>query len=364
MAKLVLDALSKAYGKLWAVHEVSLAVADGEFVTLLGPSGCGKTTTLRMIAGFIRPTGGRIVLDGRVLSSVDGDVMIPPERRGMGMVFQSYAVWPHMAVFDNVAYPLRVAGLSRDEVAARTTRALGLVHLEELAPYYPHQLSGGQQQRVALARALVNEPAVLLLDEPLSNLDAKLREEMRFEIQELQRRLRITVVYVTHDQGEAMVLSDRIAVMAHGRIVQVGAPEELYERPADPFVASFLGVANFLRGDVIGTDGGATRVRLEGLSNAQCLTVSGAAASGPVLVCIRPEALAFDADGPLRGRVVRRTYLGSGLDYLVQVGPHTVRITAGPELVLGEGVEVRLAVRRAVLYPETSETTSWGRSAT
>ncbi|MDQ7858858.1 MAG: ABC transporter ATP-binding protein [Armatimonadota bacterium] len=364
MAELVLEGLSKAYGAVWAVRDVSLAVADGEFVTLLGPSGCGKTTTLRMVAGFIRPTAGRIVLDGRLLSAVEGHVMVPPERRGMGMVFQSYAVWPHMTVFDNVAYPLRVAGLSRHEVAGRTTRALELVHLEGLAGQYPHQLSGGQQQRVALARALVNEPAVLLLDEPLSNLDAKLREEMRFEIQDLQRRLRITVLYVTHDQGEAMVLSDRIAVMVSGRIVQVGAPEELYERPADPFVASFLGVANFLRGEVVGADGGAARVRLDGLPEADSLRVPGAAPAGRVLVCVRPEALACDPDGPLRGQVVRRTYLGSGLDYLVAVGPHTVRLAGGPDLDLRVGEEVRLAVRRAVLYPETSATTSSGRSAT
>jgi iron(III) transport system ATP-binding protein len=364
MAELVLDGLSKAYGKVWAVRDVSLSVADGEFVTLLGPSGCGKTTTLRMIAGFIWPTAGRVVLNGRVLSSVEAAVMLPPERRGMGMVFQSYAVWPHMTVFDNVAYPLRVAGLRREDIAARTTRALGLVHLEELAPQYPHQLSGGQQQRVALARSLVNEPAVLLLDEPLSNLDAKLREEMRFEIQDLQRRLGITVVYVTHDQDEAMVLSDRIAVMAAGRIVQVGLPEDLYERPADPFVAAFIGVANFLRGDVVGQDAGAARVRLDGLPEAQSLTVPGAAASGRVLVCVRPEALVVDPNGPLSGQIVRRTYLGSGLDYLVQVGPHTVRMVAGPDLVLRVGEEVRLAVRRAVLYPETSETISSGRAAT
>jgi iron(III) transport system ATP-binding protein len=364
VAELVLEGVSKAYGTVWAVRDVTLAVADGEFVTLLGPSGCGKTTTLRMVAGFIRPTAGRIVLDGRVLSAADGSVLLPPERRGMGMVFQSYAVWPHMTVFDNVAYPLRVAGLPRHEVAARTRRTLELVHLEGLAGQHPHQLSGGQQQRVALARALVNEPAVLLLDEPLSNLDAKLREEMRFEIQDLQRRLRITVVYVTHDQGEAMVLSDRIAVMVGGRIVQVGAPDDLYERPADPFVASFLGVANFLGGDVVGTDGGAAWVRLDGLPEADSLRVPGAAPAARVLVCVRPEALVCDPAGPLRGQVVRRTYLGNGLDYLVRIGPHTVRLAAGPDLDLRVGEEVRLAVRRAVLYPETNATTSSGRSAT
>ncbi|HXF83379.1 MAG TPA: ABC transporter ATP-binding protein, partial [bacterium] len=262
MADLRLEGVGKAYGRIWAVRALDLAVADGEFVTLLGPSGCGKTTTLRMIAGFIRPTTGRIAVDGRVLSDAAARTTVPPERRGMGMVFQTYAVWPHMTAFQNVAYPLRRQGRSRAEIESEVRRALQLVKLGDYAHRFPHELSGGQQQRVALARALVMEPAVLLLDEPLSNLDAKLREEMRFEIKELQRRLGITVVYVTHDQGEAMAMSQRIAVMSAGHLVQVGRPEEIYERPATPFVAAFLGVANFLPGRIEGRAGPGVRVRL------------------------------------------------------------------------------------------------------
>jgi iron(III) transport system ATP-binding protein len=364
VADLRLERLSKVFDGTWAVRDVALEVADGELVTLLGPSGCGKSTTLRMIAGFIPPTTGRIVVDGRVLSSVDDGVLVPPERRGMGMVFQSYAVWPHMTVFQNVAYPLRRGGRPRDEIDARTRRALQLVHLEPYQARYPHTLSGGQQQRVALARALIMEPSVLLLDEPLSNLDAKLREEMRFEIKELQARLRITVVYVTHDQSEAMALSRRIAVMAEGRIAQVGTPEEIYERPADPFVASFLGVANFLPAQVVGRDGRQMRLRILEAPGEQVLTVPETEASGRVVVCIRPEALHLDPHGPLRGRVVRRTYLGSAADLQVQVGPHALRIAASPGDAVAEGDEISLSVSRVTLYPDASATTSSGRSTT
>ena len=369
MAELRLEDLSKAFGKIWAVRDVTLTVADGEFVTLLGPSGCGKTTTLRMIAGFVPPTAGRILVVGRVMSSGETGIMLPPERRGMGMVFQSYAVWPHMDAFHNVAYPLRRAGLPRSEIEARTKESLNLVHLEEYAGRYPHELSGGQQQRIALARALIMEPSVLLLDEPLSNLDAKLREEMRFEIKELQQRLGITVVYVTHDQSEAMVMSHRIAVMSFGRIVQVGTPDEIYEAPATPFVASFLGVANFLRGEVVGREGAGVRVRLPAADGA---TISAALPTGGgeprpgsrVLVCIRPEALRFDPQGLLRGRIIRRTYLGSAVDYLIQVGSEPIRIVLPAGSPVPAVEHVALLVTRATLYPETSETTSSGRSAT
>ncbi|MDR7449023.1 MAG: ABC transporter ATP-binding protein [Armatimonadota bacterium] len=354
MAELRLEALGKAYGESWAVRDLTLTVADSEFVTLLGPSGCGKTTTLRMIAGFVSPTAGRVVLDGRVLSAADG-VRVPPERRGMGMVFQSYAVWPHMTALQNVAYPLRRRGLGRAEVDSRARRALDLVHLAPYADRYPHELSGGQQQRVALARALVMEPAVLLLDEPLSNLDAKLREEMRFEIKELADRLRITVVYVTHDQVEAMVLSRRIAVMDQGRIVQVGTPEELYDAPATPFVATFLGAANFLPGVVEGHDGPAVRVRLRGVGAVVTVEDRAAPAAGEVLLCVRPEAIHFDPSGPLRGRVVRRSYLGSHVDYRVRVGEGDLRVAAppgGPR----EGETVGLRVGRGRLYPASDGT--------
>jgi iron(III) transport system ATP-binding protein len=387
MAGLRLERLGKAYGPVWAVRDVTLEVADGEFLTLLGPSGCGKTTTLRMIAGFFPPTTGRILVDGRVLSSAEERVLVPPERRSMGMVFQTYAVWPHMTAFQNVAYPLRRAGRSRAEIERAVGRVLALVQLGDYAQRYPHELSGGQQQRIALARALVMEPAVLLLDEPLSNLDAKLREEMRFEIKELQGRLGITVVYVTHDQAEAMAMSQRIAVMAAGRVVQVGTPREIYERPATPFVAAFLGVANFLPGRIEGRAPGGVRVRLldaapagsapgspDRAQEAVIVVRDGAGSEGagsegpvpggPVQVCVRPEALRFDPQGPLRGRVVRRTYLGQSTDFLVQVGRHHLRVVVPAGHPTPEGEEVGLAVVQATLYPSTSAATSSGEAAT
>ena len=372
MAELRLERLGKAFpvpgrrgGDAWAVRDVTLTVRAGEFVTLLGPSGCGKTTTLRMIAGFAAPSAGRIVLDGRVLSSAEERVKVPPERRGMGMVFQSYAVWPHMTAAENVAYPLRRARCSRAEIDRRTGDALALVHLGGFASRYPAELSGGQQQRVALARALVMEPAVLLLDEPLSNLDARLREEMRTELRDLHARLRITVVYVTHDQGEAMAMSDRILVLLNGRAAQVGTPRELYERPVDPAVAAFVGAANFLPGEVVGHEDAAVRVRLLDGTGAHVLRVPGRGASGRVVICARPEALAIAPDGDLAGRVSRASYLGNRIEYVVQVGDLVVRVEGRPEDPVGAGDAVRLAVRRAVIYPgAASAVTSSGDRTT
>src|SRR5918911_1416887 len=246
MARLVLDRLTRVYGTQRVVDSVALEIAHGELVSLLGPSGCGKTTTLRLIAGFVNPTEGEIRMDERVISA-PGRVL-PPEKRQMAMIFQSYAVWPHKTVAENVGYGLKFKGIRGGDARERVGRALRLVHLEGLADRYPGELSGGQQQRVALARALVVEPNVLLLDEPLSNLDANLREEMRFEIRRLHEELDITTVYVTHDQAEAMVTSDRIAVMQAGRIEQVGTVEEVYDRPATAFVAAFIGRTNLLAG--------------------------------------------------------------------------------------------------------------------
>jgi iron(III) transport system ATP-binding protein len=363
MAELILEGLGKAFTDLWVVRELSLVIGDGEFLTLLGPSGCGKTTTLRMIAGFVAPTAGQVVLGGRVLSSAATGTAVPPERRGMGMVFQSYAVWPHMTAAGNVAYPLRRSGLPRAEIDARTRHALSLVHLETHAGRYPPELSGGQQQRVALARALVMEPSVLLLDEPLSNLDAKLREEMRAELKDLQERLGITVVYVTHDQIEAMALSGRIGVMQAGRLVQVGTPADLYERPADPFVAGFVGVANFLPGAVVGHEPTATRVRLLTGTSEHVITIPGKTRGERVRVCVRPEDFEFDPDGPLHGTLVRSTYLGSHVDHLVQVGNLTIRIEGRGGPVLRPGTPVTLRICRAIAYPDsTSGTTSPGVS--
>jgi putative spermidine/putrescine transport system ATP-binding protein len=237
---LQLSALSKRFGTMTAVDAIDLTVAQGEFVTLLGPSGCGKTTTLNMIAGFIPPDAGSIRLRGKAVEA------LPPFRRDLGLVFQDYALFPHMTVAENVAFGLRMRHVPRPEIAQRVSEALDLVQLGHLGDRRPLQLSGGQRQRVALARALVIRPAMLLLDEPLSNLDLKLREEMRVEISALQRRLGIATVFVTHDQGEALTMSDRIAVMRHGRIEQVGAPDDIYERPATRFVAGFIGTANLI----------------------------------------------------------------------------------------------------------------------
>ena len=251
MAAVRLEALTKRYGEdVAAVRDLSLEIRHGELVSLLGPSGCGKTTTLRLIAGFLAPDAGEIWLGDRRLSS-PGEA-VPPERRGMSMLFQSYAVWPHKTVAENVIYGLKFRDVPRAEWPRRLREALALVRLEGFADRYPGELSGGQQQRVALARALIVEPAILLLDEPLRNLDAHLREEMRFEIRRVHEALQITTVYVTHDQAEAMVTSDRIAVMSAGRVEQVGTPAEIYERPATAFVAGFIGRTNLLRGRVVG----------------------------------------------------------------------------------------------------------------
>ena len=242
-APLALQAIAKRYGGVTAVDRLSLEVASGEFVSLLGPSGSGKTTTLMMIAGFIIPSSGSILLDGKNITR------LPPYRRNIGMVYQNYALFPHMTVGRNVAFPLRMRGVGRDEIARRVGRALELVQLKGLSERRPTELSGGQQQRVALARALVFEPPLLLMDEPLGALDKKLRQELQSEIKRIQRETRGTVIYVTHDQEEALSLSDRVVVLNHGRIEQVGPPGELYERPRTRFVAEFLGAANFLSRD-------------------------------------------------------------------------------------------------------------------
>src|SRR5512144_2356056 len=244
MAIVSIRALTKRFADAAAVNDLDLEIGDGEFVSLLGPSGCGKTTTLRLLAGFLQPDAGEIRVAGNVISSPH--LLVPPERRHMSMIFQSYAVWPHMTVAQNVAYGLRFKRLSRHESEQKVTKLLGVVHLAELKDRYPAELSGGQQQRVALARALVVEPQILLLDEPLSNLDANLREEMRFEIRRLHEEFCITTIYVTHDQAEAMVTSDRIVVLNKGRMVQVGTPSEIFDQPRTRFVAEFIGKTNLI----------------------------------------------------------------------------------------------------------------------
>jgi iron(III) transport system ATP-binding protein len=333
MATVAFHRLTKKFTGMAAVEELQLEIKDGEFVSLLGPSGCGKTTTLRLVAGFLEPDAGEIRVNDTVISSPS--VLIPPERRNMSMIFQSYAIWPHMTVFQNVAYGLKFKKLSSREIEEKTERLLRVVHLEALKGRYPAELSGGQQQRVALARALVVEPQILLLDEPLSNLDANLREEMRFEIRRLHEEFAITTIYVTHDQGEAMVASDRIVVMNKGKIIQVGAPEDIFDHPKTRFVAEFIGKTNILPGRA---EAGHKFVLGEGLR----LNVAHAdgAANGESFVCIRPhnlvltgnesEARALTERGYnlFAGVVQRRIYFGEAIDYLIDVAPHPVNLRA------------------------------------
>jgi putative spermidine/putrescine transport system ATP-binding protein len=308
VARLELQDLSKRYGDHFAVRGVTLDVPDGEFLVLLGPSGCGKTTTLRMIAGFVEPSGGHARIGGRDVTH------LPPWRRDTGMVFQSYALFPHMTVAENVAFGLEMRKIAGPERSARAADALRLVRLGHLGERYPRQLSGGQQQRVALARALAIRPDVLLLDEPLSNLDAKLREEVRIEIRELQRQLGLTAVMVTHDQEEALTVADRLVVMADGEIRQVGTQRDLYERPADRFVAGFVGRSTFLKGAVTG----AGRFETEGGLQIAAPTEGPL---GPASLALRPERLMLapepGVDNRLPGRVEFVSYLGPVIEVRV-----------------------------------------------
>ena len=317
---LTLEKLTKVFpprgtgGEVTAVHEINLDIEKGELVTLLGPSGCGKTTTLRMIAGFEFPTQGRIILDGLEINS------LPPHKREMSMVFQSYAIFPHLTIYENIAYGLNVQRLSKSVIKERVNKVLELVHLEGYGDYAPTQLSGGQQQRVALARALIMEPKVLLMDEPLSNLDAKLREEMRTEIRRIQKEMNITSVYVTHDQIEAMTLSDRIVVMNQGIIEQIGSPVEIYRFPNNRFVANFIGRANFIPGEVQEKNKGGLTVNALGevinLTNIERNFNHQEA----VTLIVRPEMIRIKKTGELFKGIVRRAvYLGDVIEYDVEV---------------------------------------------
>jgi putative spermidine/putrescine transport system ATP-binding protein len=314
MARLELQHLTKRYEAFTAVREVNLDVAEGEFLVLLGPSGCGKTTTLRMVAGFVTPSSGAIRLGGRDITS------LPPWKRNTGLVFQSYALFPHMSVAQNVAFGLDMRKVGKAEIATRVKEALKLVRLEGLSERLPRQLSGGQQQRVALARALAIRPDLLLLDEPLSNLDAKLREQVRVEIRELQRQLGITTVMVTHDQEEALTVADRLVVMSEGSVRQIGTQRDLYERPADRFVADFVGRSSVLAGRVEAPG----MFRTAGGLAVRCAT---AKAAGPASLALRPERLTLTAqpiagaDNSLPGTVELVAYLGAALDVRVRLSP-------------------------------------------
>ena len=346
MSSVTIQKVTKAFGSAVVLNDFDAVFQDGEFITLLGPSGCGKTTMLRIVAGFEKPTSGTVMFDDKVVSS--DKVFLPPEKRDIGMVFQSYAVWPHMTVYDNVAYPLTIKKVNKATIKQKVDRVLAAVHLTQYADRIPSQLSGGQQQRVALARALVAEPALLLLDEPLSNLDAKLRESMRFEIKEIQREYGITVMYVTHDQTEAMAMSDRIVVINRGVIQQIGSPREIYNKPANPFVADFVGKIEFLNGVV---ENG--MITLEGCG--QQLPYAGEL-TGEVIVGIRPENIAYakKGKGHLKGVVKTHFYLGDVNDCRVDLGEgKEVRVIADPHESLGveTGKKVHLEVQDFLVYP-------------
>jgi ABC-type Fe3+/spermidine/putrescine transport system ATPase subunit len=344
--------LVKKYGAVTAVDGINLNIAEGEFIVLLGPSGCGKTTTLRCIAGLEEVTGGEIAMGDRIVSSPQ--FSLPPEKREIGMVFQSYAIWPHMTVAENVAFGLKLKKLPKDQIRERVDKALATVGLAQYGDRGASQLSGGQQQRVALARAIVLEPGVLLFDEPLSNLDAKLRERMRFELRQLQKRLGITSIYVTHDQQEAMVIADRVVLMNQGRIDQIGSPVEIYQRPASRFGAEFIGLANIIEATVV--ESGATpRVRLPGNLVLESAT-GGYKAGDKVDVMCRPEDLHVSADkldgsNVFPAKIQSTFFLGNLADVYVSVGPLTMRGQLSPPEFwqVGKDVWVRIPREKIVL---------------
>jgi iron(III) transport system ATP-binding protein len=363
MSGVLIEGVSRHFGSVVAVDNIDLSVAPGEFVTLLGPSGCGKTTTLRMVAGLEQNTAGRISIGERVVSDAGAGFFVPPDKRQLGMVFQSYAIWPHMTVFDNVAYPLQIRRRPKAEIAKRVMQALRLVEMEPYAGRPAPALSGGQQQRVAIARALVLEPEVLLLDEPLSNLDTRLRTQMGDEFRSLQKRLNITSLYVTHDQEEAMALSDRVVVMQEGRILQTGAPEEIYQRPRSQAVAAFFGSPNLLAGHVAqcradGSGGFVLRVR-GACWDGECRAGEAFAEGETVTVLVRPEnvrigdaarnASAPDGSGiAWAGRVKQLTFRGSRLSLAVETAGQTMALRLNVEapalLPVREGDALSLSV--------------------
>ncbi|MFQ3621344.1 MAG: ABC transporter ATP-binding protein [Spirochaetales bacterium] len=342
-----IENLYKNFGHTVAVDHINLEIRQGEIITLLGPSGCGKTTTLRCIAGLEKPEGGDIIIDGKPMFSQG---FVPPSQRGIGMVFQNYAIWPHLRVFDNVAYGLKLQKLPRSVIQEKVQEALSAVGLSGMEKRYPGQLSGGQQQRVALARALVRHPKVLLLDEPLSNLDAKLRERMRFEIKSLVRRMHITAVYVTHDQAEAMVISDRIAVMEAGKVVQLGGPEDIYKKPANRFVADFIGTTNFIPGTLteVQKDKGKAYLQTD-FGKILCTLPDSFKefSAQTVQASIRPEEIevvpsSTQKENVFRATIAYRAYLGNFLYIFVNIDNTLLRVQVPYNLPQKEGEEVTL----------------------
>jgi ABC-type Fe3+/spermidine/putrescine transport system ATPase subunit len=352
IAVVSVQGLVKRFGAVLAVDRVSFDIAEHEFFSLLGPSGCGKTTTLRCVAGLETADAGTIDIAGRAVYRAAERLDVPPNERGIGMVFQSYAVWPHMSVFENIAYPLTIRGMPRSQIAERVGRVLRILGMEGLERRRPSQLSGGQQQRVALGRALTLEPSVLLLDEPLSNLDAKLREQMRAELKLIQRESGLPILYVTHDQVEALAMSDRIAVMCAGRVHQLAAPEEIYRRPATAFVLDFIGSVNYLPCRIAGADNGTVTLRWAGEGTIALERPSYVPDGPEALLAMRPEdvrLVAPDSDGALPGRVVLRSFYGAGFEYRVRLGETELRVVTGNDLDLKEGSAVGVAMAAGLL---------------
>lgn len=368
MSFLRIENLYKTFDRVVAVNRINLDIAQGEFFTLLGSSGCGKTTTLRMIGGLEKPDGGEIHIGDQCLVSPEKNLFIKPEKRNMGMVFQSYALWPHMTVFENVSYPLKLRGIKGREAEKKVADVLGLVGLAGLEERPAPALSGGQQQRVALARALVFSPRVLLLDEPLSNLDAQLREEMRRELKSLQQRVNITVIFVTHDQIEALSLSDRIAIMKFGVLEQVGTPEEVYYHPATPFVRDFLGKTFLLPGKVSNVADQQIQVEVHGIAAGPLVlrqsnvvsSANGALTAGQgVMVAIRPEQVSIlgtTADGRLntiQANLQAVLFLGDRYEYTVEIGSET-RVLVSPasqQVKRGDKIFLELNPEGMTLWP-------------
>ncbi len=346
-----------------AVGGVSFKIEPGAMFTLLGPSGCGKTTTLRCIAGLERPDSGHIAVRGTTLFSSEAGIDVQANERGLGMVFQSYAIWPHMNVFQNVAFPLQVVDRkrkqSRSDIREKVEQVLSVVQLDELVDRQATDLSGGQQQRLALARALVMEPPLLLLDEPLSNLDAKLREEMRFELKDLQRRLGITAIYVTHDQVEALAMSNRVAVMNAGKIEQIGKPREIYESPSSLFVADFIGTSNFIAGRVAAEEPGDTFLVETAAGTLYASSSAPFATDDPVTVAVRPEQVSIEKGtfparaGVWNGRVTNRAFLGESVDHVVAVGGFEIRCRSNPSISIPPDSDVTITFneREATILP-------------
>src|SRR4051812_7405250 len=347
-----------------AAQNVSFDVPQGKLFTLLGPSGCGKTTTLRSIAGLERPQSGEITVDGRVVYSSEKHTFVAPNKRNFGMVFQSYAIWPHMTVFENAAFPLQVRNgkLSRKQIEEKVTRVLNTVALDQLADREATKLSGGQQQRLALARALAMEPQLLLLDEPLSNLDAKLRERMRFELKRLQRELRLTTVYVTHDQSEALALSHEIAVMNEGQIVQMGSPRDIYERPQNRFVADFVGSANFLDATVSARAEQPDSYHVQtAVGLLECRAVEQLREGDRVVISVRPEDVHASAErsggaNVLEGTVDAKIFLGECLEFQFKVGDALLLARVHPSFspTVGTKVHLRIDPEKCIAIPEES----------